>query len=487
MQGENAGAGVGLIPEQWGIYKLNPYQSEAWVELTKGRSGLIVLPTGGGKSLLFQLWAYHKPGLVVVLTPLIALIEDQAKRARALGFKALGLHSGLEGQQKESALQSLSLGQLKLIFVTPERFKKPNFLEAIQKQYVSLLVVDEAHLISHWGHDFRPDYRKINKVIEKIRPNQILALTATAIPEVAEDIRNHLNVKSGFYIRALTARANLSLNIEEIHSVESKADLILNEIAKTPEPVLIYSSLIKTLYQLENLIGPKLKRPYWMYHGDLQPSQRNQNQKLFLNSSDGIMLATPAFGLGIDKKDIRLVIHLELPGSVEAFFQEVGRAGRDGKPSRALLLYDEDDILIQMDFIKWSNPDLGYRTQVLRYLFLQKDRLNNFDSEELKKHLHFYSSRDYRLEATLRFLESIGYLKQASQKTLGYVWNEEIQEVREGFLVDHYLDLTRIQQNKLLQLVQFIKNRDVCRMKLISDYFQDLSGDDCGICDNCLG
>jgi ATP-dependent DNA helicase RecQ len=224
-----------------------------------------------------------------------------------------------------------------------------------------------------------------------------------------------------------------------------------------------------------------------MYHGDLSSSERKRNQKHFLKVSDGIMLATPAFGLGIDKKDIRLVIHLELPGSVEAYFQEVGRAGRDGALAQAILLYDEDDILIQMDFIKWANPDLSYRIQVLKFLFQNRDRLNCFDLEDLKRQFHFYNSRDYRLEATLSFFESIGYLKESHQTRLRYVWNEEILELDETLLRENYLDLTRHQQNKLLQLVQFVKDREQCRMKLISQYFYQPVGEPCGICDNCLG
>jgi ATP-dependent DNA helicase RecQ len=475
------------IPEHWGIKSLNAYQERAWEQLESGKSGLFILPTGGGKSLLFQLWAYHKPGLVIVLTPLIALIEDQYKRARSLGLKAKGLHSGLESQEKQLILESLRSQSIKLLFVTPERFKNSQFLEALGAQAVSLLVVDEAHLISQWGHDFRPDYRKIDQVLDRVKPKQILALTATATSEVTKDIQEHLKIQNGFLIRAPVARKNLSLNVFEIHSLESKAEKVLEEINKVDGPILIYSSLIKTLYDLHTQIGNKLKRPHWMYHGDLNSLERQKNQKQFLNSRQGVMLATPAFGLGIDKKDIRLVIHLELPGSVEAYFQEVGRSGRDGQFSKAILLYDEEDILIQMDFIKWSNPELSYRLQVLKFLFQNRDKLNNFDLEELKRNLHFYNSRDYRLETTLSFLESLGYLQRAPKTSLGYTWNDEFFEIQERILEENYFDKTQTQQKKLLQLVQFIKNREVCRMNLISSYFDDPKERPCELCDNCLG
>jgi ATP-dependent DNA helicase RecQ len=224
-----------------------------------------------------------------------------------------------------------------------------------------------------------------------------------------------------------------------------------------------------------------------MYHGDLNSLERQKNQKRFLKSRDGVMLATPAFGLGIDKQDIRLVIHVELPGSLEAYFQEVGRCGRDGQFSKAILLYDEEDILIQMEFIKWGNPDLSYRLQVLKFLSQNRDRLNNFDLEEVKRNVHFFNSRDYRFETTLSFLESLGYLQRAPKTSLGYIWNEEFSEIREKDLEENYFDLTQIQQKKLLQLVQFIKNQDTCRMNLISSYFDDPKEKPCEICDNCVG
>jgi len=486
MQSENGGSS--LIPPRWGIEKLSQYQAQTWDLLSKGQSGLLVLPTGGGKRLLDQLWSYHQPGLVVVLSPLIALIEDQVKRARALGLKAQGLHSGLERDQKQTVLQLLKQGGLQLIFVTPERFKNIYFIDAVSSQSVSLLVVDEAHLISQWGHDFRPDYRKIDQVIHLVKPAQVLALTATAIPEVADDIRTHLKIDHGFYVSAPVARTNLSLHVQDVHGLESKAQYLVSQINQVTGPVLIYSSLIKTLYQLEkHLRKCDLKRPYWMYHGDLSPSDRYKNQNQFLHSPNGIMLATPAFGLGIDKKDIRLIIHLELPGSIESYFQEVGRAGRDGASAKAILFYDEDDILIQMEFIKWSNPDLSYRIHVLKFLFQNRERLNGFELEELKRQLHFYNLRDYRLETTLSFLESIGYLKRASHTNLGYIWNEEHTTFDETYVRDNYLDLTRNQQRKLFQLVQYLKNKEQCRMQLISQYFQEPLGGRCGTCDNCLG
>lgn len=485
MQSENSSV---VIPRSWGIASLTSYQAETWDELTHGRSGLLVLPTGGGKSLVFQLWAHHYEGLVVVLTPLIALIEDQAKRARALGIRAKGLHSGMSSDSKQEVLGALAQKKVQLLFVTPERFKREAFLLALKhSQPVTLLVVDEAHLISQWGHDFRPDYRKIDRITQLVTPKQILALTATATPEVVADICSHLSIQSGFKIVAPIARLNIGLHVDEIFSLESKAEAVLREITQVSGPVLIYSSLIKTLYSLEKMIRSKLQRQYWMYHGELSPAERKQNQKQFLASENGVMLATPAFGLGIDKKDLRLVIHLELPGSIEAYFQEVGRAGRDGNPAKAVLLYDEDDILIQMDFIKWSNPDLAYRSQTLQFLFQNKDRLNNFDIEQLKKQLHFYNSRDYRLETTLSHLEAVGYLNKAPQSALGYAWNEELESLDLSSLKENYLDLTQNQQNKLLQLVQFIKNSEQCRMQAISRYFGDTQAIQCGLCDACLG
>lgn len=469
------------IPESWGVYSLYPFQTMVLERLQQGHSGLLVLPTGGGKSLIFQLWSYSHPGWVIVLTPLIALIEDQYQRARALGLATWRLHSALDREKKATILEQLSQNPKGLLFVTPERFRSVEFMTIIKNKTVALLVVDEAHLISQWGYDFRPDYQKIGQLIRELGHPQVLALTATATAQVRQDICTQLNLNEGFQEVAPLVRNNLALNVHEVYGFDQKIKWLTDYLSQQKGAVIIYCTLIKTLMavvdELER-VGIKCL----VYHGELPTHRRHQQQKRFIQQDHVVMVATPAFGLGIDKANIRSVIHLELPGSVESYFQEVGRAGRDDLPAQAHLLYDQDDLLIQMDFIQWSNPQLDYIKHVFDWIQSHPDQLGSMEMIELKKQLQSQVRLDYRLETVLRWFADWGVLAEDINSHLGYRESEWQGEWAD--LVERYLDRSPHQQKLLYLFLQYLKNEERCRMQWISHYFGQETAV-CGRCDIC--
>jgi ATP-dependent DNA helicase RecQ len=479
------------IPDAWPIKELKPWQERAWSKLTQGQSGLVVLPTGYGKSLLFQLWSYHHPQqLTLVLTPLIALIEDQRRRARELGLRAEGLHSGLSRERKTSVLRQIGQGKIQLLYLTPERLRQAEFFEFLRAQETGLLVVDEAHLISQWGHDFRPDYRRICEYQQQLHPVQTLALTATATAEVQKDIQSHLHLDPDFLITAPVTRDNLSLNVHEVSVTEDKWKLLTHHLKTTQGPTLVYTSLIQTAYN----VFKQLKNQgfdCYLYHGELPYAKKKEQARRFLATHDRVMVATPAFGMGVDKPNIRQVIHFELPISLENYYQEVGRAGRDSLASWAHLYYWEDDLLTTMEFLAWANPDLAYMNRVFELLTSHPEWLSQLSLQELRRQVSYHNPRDFRLETTLKKLADAGFLT-ASRHSSGYQWCEELNRADLKKEFDNWLSLQKPnerlkwQQTKLYQFVQFLKNHNTCRMSLVAQYFgQPSPATPCGLCDYC--
>ena len=479
------------LPSHWPVKELKAWQQQAWSMLKEGRSGLVVLPTGYGKSLLFQLWSYHHPSqITLVLTPLIALIEDHCRRATELGLKARGLHSGMSIEQKNRVLQQLRNKQIQLLFVTPERLRKKDFIDLLLQEPISLLVVDEAHLISQWGHDFRPDYLRIGEFQQQLKPKQTLALTATATTTVQKDIQKHLQLDPHFLVMAPVTRDNLSLNVHPVIHMEEKWSYLQRSLQQIKGPTLIYTSLIQTAYTVFKTLKNQ-GFPCYLYHGELSYSKKKEQAQSFLASEEGIMVATPAFGMGIDKSNIRQVIHFELPVSLENYYQEVGRAGRDGKMARAELYYLEEDLLIAMEFLQWANPQIDYIKRVFDLLLNHPEWLQQNTVQELRKHVSFHNPRDFRLETTLRKLADYGFL-QPARHGIGYQWDPQIDwgsiqyEFNTWLMTQRPDERLKWQQTKLYQFLEFIKNKHECRMQLIAQYFDEKSIiRPCGSCDYC--
>lgn len=452
-----------------------------------GKNTLALMPTGTGKSLCYQYPAKLQKKLVVVLSPLIALMQDQKIKAEELGIAATEIHSNIAGEERERRQKKLKEGEFSLLFVTPERFGKTEFRECLKDREIFLLAVDEAHCVSLWGHDFRPDYARIPEIRKFLKNPPVLALTATATPDVQQDIIKKLALDGDCeIISSGLERPNLILNVHEAYGLSEKLEKffeLYTEFKKSggAGSLLLYSVLIKTVQQISRFLSGK-KITHEVYHGDLPANQRRRALNQFMSKSDTVMVATPAFGLGIDKKNIRQIYHFEIPSSLEEYFQQAGRAGRDGLPSQCHFLFDEEDIPIQMEFIKWSHPEESYIRQIFQLIQKNRDRWQQEGNDFLREQISFKNRSDFRVESAVKILERWGCLEKAEES--GGQWIVHGEPTTEMFRAEDAQLLTRSQNMKLLEMLKYAKQKEECRLQRIYSYFGH-HGEACGQCDIC--
>ncbi len=328
-----------ILKSHWGYDRFRSPQEEVIQSVMDGKDTLALLPTGGGKSICFQVPALMSDGLTLVISPLIALMTDQVNSLREKHISAACLISGMSYRELDLVLDNAVHGKYKLLYLSPERLKTELFKERLKRMNISLLAIDEAHCISQWGFDFRPSYREIKELRHHLPHVPVLALTATATPRVVEDIMEQLQFRSKKLIQKSFMRSNLSY---EVCHTEKKWSLSLTELRKTTGSAIVYLRSRRHCAEIAKwLIQNNLSATY--YHAGLDVHERHLRQERWIKNEVKIMVCTNAFGMGVDKPDVRLVIHLDLPDSLEAYFQEAGRAGRDGKPSRSLILVGPSD------------------------------------------------------------------------------------------------------------------------------------------------
>jgi len=395
------------LQEHFGFTAFRGQQEDVIRTLLSGGNAIVVMATGEGKSLCYQLPALVSDGLTLVVSPLIALMDDQVAALQRRGLAATCVHSMLEKRQREARLRAAARGEVKLLYVTPERFRVPGFLDTLRDRRVVLLAVDEAHCVSQWGHDFRPDYGNLGDVRRALGDPPCVALTATATPRVQDDIRQALRLFDARLFHTGIERANLFLGVQQVEDEEAKLRHLRSRLDQVGGPAIVYFALIKDLERVETELKREGLAPL-VYHGRLSASERRDLQQRFIASPDALILATNAFGMGVDKPDIRCILHWQIPRTLEAYYQEVGRAGRDGVGSVCELLYWSQDIQIQREFTEWANPDRAFVHQVVRHLVALGDRVNSIDAGDLRQEFLIKNKRDGRVETVLRLLRAAG-------------------------------------------------------------------------------
>ncbi|MBS0183638.1 MAG: ATP-dependent DNA helicase RecQ [Nitrospira sp.] len=345
------------LNDRFGFTTFRPGQEDVIRAVLAGRDAMAVMPTGQGKSLCYQLPATLLPGLTLVISPLIALMQDQVTAMRQRKIAVAAFHSGLSGLEKSRVMQDLQQRQVQLLYLAPERMQHEEFLKLLRSLWVSLLVVDEAHCISQWGHDFRPDYLKIGRLRLELTNPPCLALTATATARVQTDLCQRLLLRDPFRLVAGFRRTNLALSVHHCQTLREKLGIVERLVCRTEKgTILVYCATRRTVEEVAAWLGQSHSSVGY-YHAGLSDEDRRLVHDDFRRGTLRILVATNAFGMGIDKPDVRLVLHFDIPGSMEAYYQEAGRAGRDGQPAACVLLFHERDVATQEYFIAQASKD----------------------------------------------------------------------------------------------------------------------------------
>jgi ATP-dependent DNA helicase RecQ len=455
-------------------------QAEVVAAALEGHDVLAVMPTGAGKSLTYQLPAVVHSGVTIVVSPLIALMKDQVESLRAKGISASMLNSSQTPEESKAVLANLK--SLSLLYVSPERLRSKDLLEPLKRIGINRLVIDEAHCVSSWGHDFRPDFLRLGELRRALGSPPVSALTATATRHVQDDIVRVLEMNSDS-VRIVTGfdRPNLAYRVVRVPGEQAKLEALRLLLEKSAKPGLVYVGTRKEAEELAGLCTDWGLRASH-YHGARTPAERDGVQNAFMTGKLEVVVATNAFGMGVDKSNVRFVIHYRLPGTIEAFYQEAGRAGRDGKPSRCVLLYDIKDRQLQEHFIASMIPSELELRRVWAYLHAARDDNNRVSVRRvnLDKNLQLPGAK---VSVVLSNLNTQGAL-EIQTSSGGMLVASISQSVPEFDMT--VLEKYRAHRTALLEeMLEFARSKR-CRRRLILDYFgEDVSWESCGSCDVC--